>query len=116
FTVVSAGQESGKILAEADRLVPISHDDDRSREPLLPVRVVGGLADRIWRVAWESGPVLELNKAEPEVKHLLTADAHFKWLVLPEVLRSILPRILLEELDAEHEPGESSLGRRWLDF
>ena len=114
--VVSADEESGKILAEADRLVPISHDDDRSREPLLPVRIVGGLGDRIWRVAWESGPILELNKAEPKVKHLVTADARFKWLVLPEVLRSILTHVLLENMDEEDEPGESNPGRRWLDF
>lgn len=59
--VVSAGEESGKILAEADRLTPLSSDNDRDRDALLPIRIVGNLGDQIWRVAWNGGPVLELN-------------------------------------------------------
>lgn len=113
--VVSAGEDSGKILAEVDRLTPLSPDDNRDREPLLPVRLVGSLGDQVWRVVWNGGPVLELNKNEPECKHLLTADSRFKWLVLPEVLRSILTRVLNEEMD-EDEPGEGGPGQRWLDF
>lgn len=114
--VVSAGEDSGKILAEVDRLTPISSDDDRDREPLLPVRLVGNLGDQVWRVIWGGGPVLELNKNEPECKHLLTADSRFKWLVIPEVLRSILTRVLTEEMDDEEEPGEGGPGQRWIDF
>jgi len=113
--VVSAGEDSGKILAEVDRLTPLSPDNDREREPLLPVRLVGNLEHQIWRVTWNGGPVLELNKNEPECKHLLTSDSRFKWLVLPEVLRTILTRILAEEMD-EEEPGEGGPGQRWLDF
>ncbi len=114
--VVSAGDDSGKILAEVDRLTPLSPDDNRDREPLLPVRMVGSLGNQLWRVTWNNDePGLELNKSEPECKHLLTADSRFKWLVLPEVLRSILTRILNEELD-EVEPGEGGAVQRWLDF
>lgn len=114
--VVSAGEDSGKILAEVDRLTPLSPDNDRDREPLLPVRLVGNLGDQVWRVTWNGGPVLELNKHEPECKHLLTVDSRFKWLVLPEVLRSILTRVLTDEMDEEGEPGEGGPGQRWLDF
>jgi hypothetical protein len=114
--VVSAGEDSGKILAEVDRLTPISASDDRDREPLLPVRLVGNLEHQIWRVTWNGGPVLELNKNEPECKHLLTADSRFKWLILPEVLRTVLARVLAEEMDEESEPGEGGPGQRWLDF
>jgi hypothetical protein len=114
--VVSGGEDGGKILAEADRLVPFSADDARNRDPLLPVRTVGNMGNQIWRIVWNGGPVLELNKTEPECKHLLTADSRFKWLVLPEILRSILTRILIERLDEEDEPTEASPGKRWLEF
>jgi hypothetical protein len=114
--VVSAGEESGKILAEADRLTPLSSDGHREREPLLPVRIVANLGDQIWRVTWNGGPVLELNRNEPECKHLLTADPRFKWLILPEVLRCILTRLLSEDMDEEEEPGADSIGKRWLAF
>jgi hypothetical protein len=114
--VVARAEESGKILAEADRLTPLSRTDAREREPLLPVRLVGNLGDQLWRITWSGGPVLELNKNEPECKHLLTADSRFKWLVLPEVLRSILTRILNESMDEEDDPGETGPGNRWLAF
>lgn len=114
--VVSTGEESGKILAEVDRLSPVCADDDRTREPLLPVRVVGNLGDQVWRLAWNGGPVLELNGTEPECKHLLTGDSRFKWLVLPEVLRSVLMRLLVEGMDEQDEPGEDSVAARWVKF
>lgn len=113
---VSTGGDTGKILAEADRLTPLSADDDSERDPLLPERTVGGMGEQLWRVSWSDGwPVLELNKGEPEIKHLLTADPRFKWLVLPEVLRTILARILTEEMDEEEDSGETA-SKRWLDF
>jgi hypothetical protein len=113
---VSTDDESGKILAEADRIVPLSPDSDRDRDPLLPVRVVDGLGSQVWRLTWEGGPVLELNRQEPEVKRLLTSDPRFKWLILPQVLRSILIRILVEGMDEEENEGGGGEGQRWLDF
>lgn len=113
---VASDGESGKILAEADRIVPLSPDSDRDRDPLLPVRVVDGLGNQIWRLTWEGGPVLELNRREPEIKRLLASDPRFKWLVLPQVLRSVLIRVLVDEMDDEGEGGESGEGQRWLDF
>ena len=113
--VVAVGDDGGKILAEADRILPLAVDDDRDRDPLLPVRVVGGMDAEIWRLTWEGGPVLELNRNEPEIKRLLTTDPRFKWLVLPEILRAVLTRVLLEEMDAEDESFDGA-GKRWLEF
>ena len=113
---VATNGESGKILAEADRIIPLSPDSERDRDPLLPVRVVEGLGCQIWRLTWESGPVLELNRQEPEVKRLLTSDSRFKWLVLPQVLRAVLIRVLAEEVDEEEDAGGGGEGQRWLDF
>lgn len=113
---VATDGESGRIIAEADRIVPLSPDSDRDRDPLLPVRVVDGLGNQIWRLVWEGGPVLELNRQEPEVKRLLTSDPRFKWLILPQVLRAVLIRVLAEEVDEEDEGGAGGEGQRWLDF
>ena len=111
---VAGDGESGKILAEADRIIPLSPDSDRDRDPLLPVRVVDGLGSQIWRLTWDGGPVLELNRQEPEVKRLLTSDSRFKWLILPQVLRAILIRVLVDEVDEEEDTGGE--GQRWLEF
>jgi hypothetical protein len=113
--VVAVGDESGKILAEADRILPLSPDEERDRDPLLPVRVVDGMESEIWRLAWDGGPVLELNRNEPDIKRLLTADPRFKWLILPEVLRAVLTHVVQEEMDADEEPFDGT-GRRWLEF
>jgi hypothetical protein len=113
---VSTDGESGKILAEADRIVPLSPDSGQDRDPLLPVRVVDGLGSQVWRLTWEGGPVLELNRQEPEVKRLLTSDPRFKWLILPQVMRSILIRVLVEGMDEEEDVGGGGEGQRWLDF
>ncbi len=114
---VAANGESGRILAEADRIIPLAPESDRDRDPLLPVRVVDGLGHQLWRVAWEGGPVLELNRQEPEAKRLLTSDPRFKWLILPPILRAVLVRVLAEEVDEEDEAGAAvGEGRRWLDF
>lgn len=113
---VATEGEGGKIIAEADRIIPIAPDNDQDRDPLLPVRVVDGLGNQIWRLAWDSGPVLELNRKEPEIKRLLTSDPRFKWLVLPHVLRAVLIRFLSEETDAEDAQSDSNEGQRWLDF
>ncbi|MGD0814401.1 MAG: hypothetical protein ABSA83_12415 [Verrucomicrobiota bacterium] len=114
--VVSTGDDSGKILAETDRLTPLAPDNDRDHDPLLNVRVVGNLGHQVWRVTWNGGPVLELNKNEPECKHLLTTDSRFKWLILPEVLRTILTRVLTEEMDEDDEAGDGGPGKRWLEY
>jgi hypothetical protein len=116
--VVSADTagEPGKIIAETDRIIPVSPDDERDHDPLLPVRLVGGLGDEVWRLSWQNGPVLELNKNEPEIKHFLTADNRFKWLILPNVLRAVLIRILIDAADEEPEQDESAPGNRWMEF
>jgi hypothetical protein len=114
--VVSSGKDSGKILAEADRILPMGPDSERERDPLLPVRVVDGMEEQIWRVGWENGPILELNRREPEIKRLIVSDARFKWLVLPQVLRSVLVRILAEGGEEDDDPLGDGVEKRWMDF
>jgi hypothetical protein len=114
--VVSAGKDSGKILAEADRIQPVGPDSDRESDPLLPVRVVDGMEEQIWRVAWDNGPILELNRREPEIKRLIVSDARFRWLILPHVLRTVLLRVLADESDADDDPLGDGIEKRWMEF
>lgn len=114
--VVGVGDAAGQIIAEADQIKPKSPDDTKNRDPLLPVRTVGNMEDQIWRLSWSAGPVLELNNKEHEIKGLITADARFKTLVLPQVLRSVLIRILSEDMDGDTETEEGRVAARWLEF
>lgn len=114
--VVSVGETGGRIIAEADQIKPVSADDTRYKDPLLPVRTVGGMEDQIWRLSWSAGPVLELNNKEPEIKALLTADPRFKTLILPQAFRSVLIRILMEGMDGDTETEEGRIAARWLEF
>lgn len=114
--VVAADEDAGRVLAVADRIQPLSPDDRRDRDPLISVRTVKGMNQQIWRVNWESGPVLELNVDEPEIKTRMTADPRFKSLVLPEVLRTVLTRILSDEMDADPESEDGRIAVRWLAF
>jgi hypothetical protein len=50
------------------------------------------------------------------VKRLLISDPRFKWLILPQVLRSVLIRVLAEEMDEDEDAQGGGEGQRWLDF
>jgi hypothetical protein len=109
--VVDTSTEAGRILAVADRLHPVRHDDD----PLLPVRMVGGMEQEMWRVIWDAtGPVLELNQEYPGIKETLLKKHTFRSLLIPEVLRTVISRILSEEMDRDEEYGERA--KLWLKF
>jgi hypothetical protein len=114
--IVASEDDPGKILAVADRIQPLSPDDRRDRDPLIAVRTVKGMNQQIWRVNWESGPVLELNVDEPEIKTRITADPRFRSLVLPELLRTVLTRILSDEMDSDQESEDGRVAARWLEF
>ena len=114
--VVSVGEAGGRIIAEADQIKPVSADDSRFKDPLLPVRTVSGMEDQIWRLSWSAGPVLELNNKEPEIKTLITADPRFKTLVIPQILRSVLIRILCSDMDGDIETEDGRMAARWLEF
>jgi len=113
--VVEASGEAGRILAVADHLNPVREDDDSKRDPLIPVRMVGGMGQEIWRVVWDAtGPVLELNQEQAGIKETILQKHIFRSMVLPEVLRTVLTRILMDEMDKDEENADRA--KLWLKF
>lgn len=113
--IVSSSGEAGRILAVADHLSPVREDDETKRNPLIPVHIVAGMGQEIWRVVWDAtGPVLELNQEQAGIKGLILDKNIFRSMVLPEVLRTVLTRILMDEMDQDEENGECA--KHWLEF
>jgi len=113
--IVDTSGETGRILAVADRLNPFRDDDEIKGDPLIPVRMVGGMGQEIWRVVWgASGPVLELNQEQAGIKETVLKKPIFRSMVLPEVLRTVLTRILIDEMDRDEEYAERA--KLWLKF
>ncbi len=104
--VVSNDAPRGRLLAVADRMVPRNEQQQSlSRVPLLAVKSQD-LGREVWRLDFTDEPLLLVN---PRIvpKKQLVQSVEFQSLVLPEILRSILNRILLVEQaravdDADH--------------
>lgn len=112
--VVSADHPRGRLLGVADRMVPQeAHRESLLRVPLLAVRSQD-LGREIWRLDFSDEPVLLVN---PRVagRKALARSPEFQSLVLPEILRSILHRIVLQDgVRTCDDPAEWSA--RWLRF
>jgi hypothetical protein len=132
--IVDSDDSPGKVLADCNDIRPLRDDDDASsKQPLVPVHVVGGMGQRIWRVAWGSNnePILELNQNCSNVKESITGNPLFYSLVMPAVFEEITTRIFRENLEGdavdrwksffyefqvdEFPPEEDEVGRiQWL--
>jgi hypothetical protein len=113
--IVDESSEHGQILAEADAIRPVRDDDDVKGNPLLPVRMVGGMGQEIWRLVWDSrGPIVELNQELPGIKERLIKETRFRSLILSGVLREVLTHVLSFGLDESDEYEE--MATKWLKF
>lgn len=112
--VVSTEEPSGRLLAVGDRITPQNTEQQSlSRVPLLAVRAQD-LGREVWRLDFADEPLLLVN---PRVvaKKQLVQSVEFQSLVLPEILRSILNRILLvEQIRTADDSDEWT--SRWLKF
>lgn len=97
FRIKIIDPANGKLLAEADKIKPVDPDGGE-RPSLLRVRS-DNLSGEAWKLAFEDDhPVLVVEKSYGPYQSLL-ASPHFRWLVLPQLLRSLLKRAMLEDLD-----------------
>jgi hypothetical protein len=100
--VVDVSQNVGKILADADDVRPSRPDDDSNVESIVPIHLVGGMGQLIWRVTWDNNdPVLELNQAETGIKEAIAGNTLYSSLVMPAVFREITSRVFFEGLDGD---------------
>lgn len=112
--VVSTEEPRGRLLAVGDRMTPqLEEQQSLSRVPLLAVRAQD-LGREVWRLDFADEPLLLVN---PRVvpKKQLVQSVEFQSLVLPEILRSILNRILLVEQIRVPDDSEDWTSQ-WLRF
>ncbi len=105
FRVLIAAEDgSGRLLGHAPNIRPVLPVDSR-----LPLEESGELGAQIWRVDFdgESGsPVLQVNSGIPGISEIVRSDPAFRSLVMPEVFRTILTRmVLIDRADIEDEEG-----------
>jgi len=102
--IVVAGGSSGLLLGHAPNIRPVL-----PRRSLLPVRESEDLGDEVWRVDFGDGmdqPELLINPGVEGISEIVRGDGAFRSLVMPDVLRTILARIVL----VEREDPEDSEG------
>lgn len=112
--VVSTTEPRGRLLAVADRINPRNQQQQSlPRVPLLAVRAQD-LGREVWRLDFSDEPMLLVNPRVVPKKHLVES-IEFQTLALPEILRSILSRILLVEKVRSAEDSDDWTSR-WLRF
>ena len=112
--VVSNDQPRGRLLGVADLIAASDQAIDKVRRiPLINVKG-HDLGREIWKVDFTDEPILLINYRFAD-KHALVRSGIFQSLVLPQVLRSILTRILLIDQYRYFE-DEDDWAARWLRF
>ena len=68
--VTDSGSERGRLLGSAERIQPLSEDEDKNRRALFPV-LYRSLGEQVWKVEINSGdrPKLVLNRDVPGLPH-----------------------------------------------
>ena len=104
---------SGKLLGSAMHIVPKLPQDS-----LIHLQEHDDLGDEVWRIEFgdmAEPPVLLVNRSIPGASEIVRNDAAFRALVMPEVLRAILTRIVLVERE-DPDTDEGGAWRDWLRF
>ncbi len=101
---VVADDGSGLLLGHAPNVRPVLPLDSR-----LPLEESDQLGEEVWRVEFDGDdghPVLVVNSAIPGISDAVRHDPTFRALVMPEVFRAILTRmVLVDRADAADEEG-----------
>lgn len=115
--VVDPEGNHGRIIGSADAIAPVDADDKNAgRESLLPVSPRRDMEQEVWRVAVDSaGPFLEVNAEIEDVMGIFRQNQIVAALVFPQVLRTILTRILARDGYSGDDDMET-WEKRWLKF
>ena len=114
--VVDETTRHGLLLGVADKVVPLSPEDDlENKHSLLPVDFVD-LGERVWRLDLSDSPVLELNNRIEVIAEAARSSGSFLGLLYPEVLRRVLHHVVVEELETDPNAEEDDWRSQWLRF
>ena len=104
---VVAADGSGKLLGHVPNLKPVLPLDSR-----LPLEESDELGEEVWRVEFDGdngNPVLKVNANIPGISESVRRDPAFRSLVMPEVFRTILTRMVLIDRAPPDDPDDE----RW---
>lgn len=112
--VTAASGRPGILLGEAEQLRPrLPNEEPHRRLPLLPV-VPMDLDQEVWRVDFEGGTTLFINRNLRDWRQTATSNI-FRGLAYPAALRQVLERVLLiEKHSSVDDPADWR--SRWLQF
>ena len=114
--VVDKSSELARILAVADKIIPIDQTDtEQDRRSLVYVRFVD-LGNRIWELDLDCDwPELQINERIEDRREIARSDEAFQALVYPQVVRQILTKIIDEGSDDE-DTDPNDWPSLWLRF
>lgn len=104
---VVKNDDSGLLLGAADGIAPT-----QDASSLLPIQESNDLGEEVWRLDFSSvgEPLLLLNGEVDNISGIVRADATFRSLVMPDVLRSILLHaVVVERRDPDDDQSPWNL-------
>ena len=114
FKVFIVEPRTGRLLGLADKIRPIQPIDS-----LIPLREDDGekLGSEVWRVDFgqDEGPVLLVNNNVPNIGVIVRSDVAFRSLVMPQVLRQVLTKMIFVE-HTQPDDDEDGWGTDWFSF
>jgi hypothetical protein len=117
--VTDTGGNTGQLLGSAERIQPLSEDEDKDRRALFPV-LYRSLGEQVWKVDINPGdrPKLVINRDIPGIRHRLANDPFMKGMLFPAAFRIVMEALARtsgdddEDDDAESAPWQAD----WLKF
>ncbi len=111
--------ERGRLLGSAERIQPLSDDENKDRRSLFPVQP-WKLGEQLWKVDIESGsrPVLLVNRDIPEIKQWFRDKLLIRASVFPAAFRIVMEAIALGDAEDDSDDEDETAGwhEDWLKF
>ena len=114
----SGGASLGRLIAQADRIRPLSPDEsDSPAQPLIEHIPAPDIGDELWRVDFSGDmPLLKINSKLSMGADQFLLDPRHRAMFAPAVMRTVLSRILVVEGYSGDEDDQDDWRRRWLKF
>ncbi len=112
---VGTGEAQGRLLAAADKIRPTQGEGEGGSTPLLRFTEDGSLGQILWRLTLEDEPVVHVNAGLEDWRQFIRQPL-FRALVLPEVLRQIVPWVLDQEDSLDADDASEDVAGRWRAF
>jgi len=110
--VTDSAENLGQLLGSAERIQPLSEDEDKDRRSLFPV-LYRSLGQQVWKVEINPGdrPKLVINRDIPGIQHRLKNDSFMRGMLFPAAFRIVMEA--LASAAGDHDEDDESEGQPW---